>query len=114
MASSSLQLEFANAAMKGCTFYWTQCLWRRVDVIIIIIIIIIIITVIIIIITLIIQLFMYLQVQHEGLQTAYMEDAATNTLIKKFLVLHMLPSNSLYKEAVDRHSALCSLFFKFY
>ena len=37
---------------------------------------------------------MYLQVQYEGLQTAYMEDAATNTLIKKFLALPMLPGCS--------------------
>ena len=32
----AVQLEFPNAAMKGCTFHWTQCLWRRVDTIIII------------------------------------------------------------------------------
>ena len=39
--------------------------------------------------------FMYLQVQHEGLQTAYIEDAATNTLIKKFLALPMLPAEHI-------------------
>ena len=38
---------------------------------------------------------MYLQVQYEGLQTAYMEDAATNTLIKKFLALPMLPAEHI-------------------
>ena len=37
---------------------------------------------------------MYLQVQYEGLQTAYMEDA-TNTLIKKFLALPMLPAEHI-------------------
>ena len=39
--------------------------------------------------------FMYLQVQHEGIQVAYIEDAATNTLIKKFLAHPMLPAEHI-------------------